>query len=228
MTGPGASYVAGKFNQGMQLNGQYINVPAKSTFDTLTAWTDSIWVNFSQPGDPNTNGGSWSFVNGRGYDTGPGGFYEAYDGTVIKAGIQNASQQWINEGGQSITCSITANSWHMVTFSVSSTGWHFYIDGGLNGSTSGTLGDNPVFSPGGNDLYVGGRPSTNNWYNSTIASIDDFQLYGSVLTAAQINALYLAGATVYGALPTTTPVQIASGAALDLGGATKRSPRCPT
>ena len=46
----------------------------------------------------------------------------------------------------------------------------------------------------------------------------DFQLYGSVLTADQINALYLAGATTLGPLPTTSPVQVASGATLDLDG----------
>ncbi len=218
ITAAGANYVTGQINQGMQLNGQYVDVPANSGFNTLTAWTDSIWMNLSQSGDPNTNGGSWCFVNGRGLDTGPGGFYEVYNGSVIKTGIQNASQQWINEGGQSITCSITANSWHMVTFAVSSAGWYFYIDGGLNGSASGTLGGNPVFSPGGNDMYVGGRPSTNNWYNSTVASIDDFQLYGSVLTAAQVQQLYYNGAIQNGLLPSNTPVQLANGTMLDLDG----------
>ena len=48
--------------------------------------------------------------------------------------------------------------------------------------------------------------------------MDDFQLYNSALTAAQINSIYQSGATAYGALPTANAVQIANGATLDLQG----------
>ncbi len=207
MTGAGATYVAGRFAQGMSNGGQYAVSSSNAGFDGLNAWTDSIWINVSaQPG-------GWNIVNGRNTDGGGGGFYESYDGTKFATGIQNSSGGWINEQGQLITYTLPLNTWHMVTFAVSSAGWYFYIDGGLSGSASGTMAGTPEFSPGNNGLFIGGRPG-----HGGTGSLDDFQLYGSVLTAAQINAIYLSGATAYGALPTTSPVQVASGATLDLGG----------
>ena len=52
MSGAGATFVAGRFAQGINLGGQYLTVPASPTFDDLTAWTDSIWVNLSTAGNP--------------------------------------------------------------------------------------------------------------------------------------------------------------------------------
>ena len=65
------------------------------------------------------------------------------------------------------------------------------------------------------NLTLGGGGTGNDF----IGSMDDFNLYNSVLTPAQIQNLYVANdPDGYGALPAGTPVQIAGGATLDLSG----------
>ena len=159
----------------------------------------------------------------RNYDS-QSGFYENYDGTKIHAGIQPVGGGgWL--AGEDASCPVTLslNTWHMVTYAVSDTGYTIYIDGALGTSASWTA--TPELSPGGCDLQIGGRSQNGPMSNT---SIDDFQLYNGTLSADQINALYLTGATSHGALPTTTPVQVAAGAILDLNGVSQQSPRCPT
>ncbi len=52
-----------------------------------------------------------------------------------------------------------------------------------------------------------------------VGSMDDFYLFGSVLSASQIQKVYQNQVIYFGsALPANTPVQVASGATLDLGG----------
>ena len=47
--GTGPTYVTAPFAQGINLGGQYLSIPANASFDSLAAWTDSFWVNLSQP-----------------------------------------------------------------------------------------------------------------------------------------------------------------------------------
>ena len=209
----GATYVAGHFAQAVKLNSTYTVTPANPAFDNLTAWTDSVWVNLSTAGEP----GSGVLMACRDSDS-YSGFVQWYDGTGFGASIPNASGNgWVVEGYQCMD-TLSLNTWHMVTYTVSGTGYNVYIDGVLGPSGSGTW-NATMLSPSNCNLYVGGRPYEGAMNNG---SMDDFQLFTGVLSASEINSIYLTGATAHAVLPTTTPVQIASGATFDLAGNTQQ------
>lgn len=109
------------------------------------------------------------------------------------------------------------NKWHHVVFTYNTTSRKIYIDGGLIDSatitTPTTLGID-AFSPNLNDYgidinkFIGGLHQyayiNNNFDTSKIwtyfgfrGNIDEFALYDYELTAAQVNANYVAGSAVY-------------------------------
>ncbi len=213
VTESGGIYVAGRFAQGIKVPpAGWITCPANSTINGFSAWTDSLWCSISSTA-------SNAYLVACCNNNSNTGFMETYSPTTscFTAAIQAAGGQstgWLTQSA-TCACSLPLNTWHMVTYAVDSTGYSIYVDGVLG--ASGTLSGPPEFGDGTGALNVGGH----NYYPSRYLSVDDFQLYDSVLTAAQINSLYLTGASAYGALPTTSPVQIASGATLDLGGASQ-------
>ena len=80
----------------------------------------------------------------RNYDS-QSGFYENYDGTQIHAGIQPVGGGgWL--AGEDASCPVTLslNTWHMVTYAVSDTGYSIYIDGALGTSDRGPPRPNSV------------------------------------------------------------------------------------
>ena len=104
----------------------------------------------------------------------------------------------------------------MVTMAVSSGGWQIYVDGTLG--ASGTVGTTPQMVENGvtTGMYIGNRPGST---SMTGVSFADFQLYNSVLTAAQIQQIYNTEAIpVGGPLPATTPMVLNAGATFDLAG----------
>ena len=112
---------------------------------------------------------------------------------------------------------LSTNAWHQITVSVTTGDMEIYLDGSLVDSAAMNPATRRIFPPGTGLLAVG-----NNSYWPW-ESMDDFQLFDSVLTAPQVNALYLGAATDSVALPTTTAVQIASGSKLDLN---RHQPNC--
>ena len=73
----------------------------------------------------------------RNYDV-QNGFYENYDGTKIHAGIQPVGGgYWLaNEDASDYTTTLGLNTWHMVTYAVSDTGYSIYVDGVLGTSAT--------------------------------------------------------------------------------------------
>ena len=62
-----------------------------------------------------------------------------------------------------------------------------------------------------NPLWIGADYNQNTFNGA----IDEFSLFGSALTQAQVTQLYLSSV---GSLPSASPVQISAGAVLDLNG----------
>ena len=67
------------------------------------------------------------------------GFYEDYDGTQIHAGIPPVGGGgWLAGENASCPATLSLNTWHMVTYAVSDTGYSIYIDGALGASATWT------------------------------------------------------------------------------------------
>ena len=127
------------------------------------------------------------------------------------------SNNWYHDG-YATTSLLSTNTWHMITTTADSSKWVIYVDSAqlVSGTYSAsTTGVRLVSS--GETLQIGSNYSWDPSYFK--GSIDDFNIYNSAFTATQIASLY-ANSTILriDGLPIATPVQIASGATLDLNG----------
>ncbi len=213
------TYVFGKFGQGLTLNGGYICTVASTAVSTLRSWTDSVWINVGSTADL----GSDVLVSARDQDP-TAAFVERYTGSAVQVwDVAVPSSGWVNpvEPVGSYSLSLGTNAWHMVTVTVSPSGasngaWQIYVDGSLD--ASGTFSGTPQMVQNGttNGMYIGGRPG---YAGMSGVSFDDFYLFNTVLSANQVQRLYQNQVLYFGSvLPTTTPVQLASGGTLDLNG----------
>ena len=216
----GASeYAAGKFGTALAFNGQYTysaDIPSGSVLTTMTLWTSSIWINI-----PSANiGNQQSMVMARysgGVSANDGnGFEMGYDpgGGGVWVAVLNTGNSWAWYGDMPAT--ISPDTWTMVTTTVTAAGINLYIDGVQVGATQGLTqsGGTPMFTQAGNDISIGYTKSL----GGCSASLDEFDLFSSVLSGGQITQLYTNQLSTAGSLPSTTPLQIAAGTAFDLNG----------
>ena len=112
-----------------------------------------------------------------------------------------------------ISATLTPGTWNMVTTTVTNTGYSIYVNGASVGSV-GYIGT-PTLMTGTSDFLSMG-------YGANNVMMDEFQLYNSVLSAAQIQKVYQNQVVYFGSvLPANTPVQLASGATFDLNGSSQ-------
>ena len=203
ITGAGASYVGG-------VMGQAIKFTSPSYLDTgdlgqSSAWTESVWINipaanistlayFTDARQGGGNGYNLSFNNG---------------GSTLLARIPNAVGGDVLDIGESFP--LSADAWHLLTTTVGSGTFDVYLDGTLKASATYT-GTAQLMSIG-DGLRICARFSTGA-YQFT-GSVDDFNMYSSVLTGDQIQRLYVNGVS---GLPIGTPLQVTSGGVFDMGG----------
>ena len=182
----------------------------------MTSWTSSIWINI-----PSANiGNQQSMVMARysgGVSANDGnGFEMGYDpgGGGVWVAVLNTGNSWAWYGDMPAT--ISPDTWTMVTTTVTAAGINLYIDGVQVGATQGLTqsGGTPMFTQAGNDISIGYTKSL----GGCSASLDEFDLFSSVLSGGQITQLYTNQLSTAGSLPSTTPLQIAAGAAFDLNG----------
>ena len=217
MVGSWGSYVPGQFGQGIQFNGsQSIQTPYSPSID-VHAWTNSVWINVPA----NTSGYAISneLLSGRNaaFSNGwTGGFDEFYNTDASGNGsfyteIPAVGSGWITTVSNNFT--LTPSAWHMVTTTVSSGAEQIYVDGALQVTNALAGGYSPCLMTSGSDFLSIGAGVTS-------LTMDEFQLYNTVLSAAQIQKVYQNQALGFGsALPSSTPVTLAGGATLDLNGA---------
>ena len=206
MVGTGASYVAGIANQGITLNGsQYIQTPG---FGALNAWTDSVWINL-----PTATVNNLAYLldgrnDGAGFSTNQS---LNNGGTTVYSRIESSSGTVdLYEGGVNFT--ITPNTWHMLTFTVQAGAYDIYLDGVLKNAITLSAGT-PQLMNAGVHYTIGADASSGSY--GVQGSLDDFNLYSSVLTGDQISRLYLIEKS---GLPSGTPMQVASGGVFDMAG----------
>ena len=219
--GGSPAIVAGKFGNAMQFNpqqgGQVAAIGAynpitdtwgTNPIPTLTTWSASLWVNI-----PSTTptGNIPLFGHQLWGDNGAALWYNSTSGYLQAMLVNSADNNWFVQNQYSTT--LSPDTWHLVTETVGAGQLDLYVDGSLIGLTA--LTDTPQFDFSGSVLSLG----FNQWtgFGPGPFSLEDFQLYGSVLTQAQVATMF-ANAGSGGSLPSGTPVQIAAAGVLDLAG----------
>ena len=218
------TFTTGKFGQALSLAGagQYVTVPYSSSLNLTGAYTVSTWVNIaSQPAVAGGSGpGLISTRNG-----GDGTFDVQYDQSSagvygLHADIGNGSG-WISTGAN-YTLPGPLTGWNMITYAVNSTSYTIYVNGVQ--VTSVGMSGTPEFMKPGETLSLGSQEGGGAAYGAAgwlNGAMDDTAVFGSAPSAAQVRSLYLGGAGQL-ALPPTTPLQVAAGATLDLGGVSQQ------
>jgi len=179
-------------------------------------WTVSAWVKPSTPGSTilSKSDGGWGSGNT---------IFYLGDGTAGGSGGIPSAVRWgggFVQGSASAT-NVINNAWHQVTYVNSGGNYAIYVDGVTQSLSSGNaaFGNFDV----GSIIRLG-------YTTNTVAGdgtvhfngfLDDVQFYNQALSSTQVASLYQ-GNSVTGTLPSSTNVTIASGATLDLNGATQQ------
>ena len=216
-------YVTGHFGQANNFTGaNYVNVPYAASFGTYTSYTMSAWINLNAVP---ANGVNYGIFGTRGGSS-PG---DTIDIKVTGTGSGNcklhadigSGSAWLTTAAD-YQANFTASTWYLVTYVVDNTAQlvSIYVNGTL--TTSIPISGTPLFMQTGQYLNIG-----NDYYQSTElmnGAIDEVCVYGRALSATEVTQLYNGVNSGAGPLPTASPVFVASGAVLDLGGSTQSIP----
>lgn len=203
----GTSWATGKIGDAVSANGtnQYVSTPAVNLSAT-NAVTVTMWVNRTY----STSGGHTlleATTNFNSSTTGFGVFPD--DGTC--RGIQADLH---GDVGYTANCYTAPSSgvWHHLAFvfDKSQTGSNevaLYLDGVLQTPSQNYLASNNTNNFGSNPIYIFSRGGTQEY---TAGSVDDVRIYGSALTASQIQQIFN-GATLTSIVVTPATPSIAKG-----------------
>ena len=197
---------AGQLGNSILINGQQVVGPHLN----LSAWTECVWIDIPSA---YANQGGHSITQGRQDNSNgdQGGFDVNYNDTnhgltVQVAGSNGGGPTWLVYPTFPLT--LTPNTWYQIEISVTQGQMITYVNGSEIGFAAMDPTYTPVFSPADALLTVGGGSEL----------LSDFQLFSTALTPAQIASVYAGGATQVGLFSPTSPVQVAGGAVLDIGG----------
>jgi fibronectin-binding autotransporter adhesin len=207
-----ATFAAGIHGQAIVLSSasqQYISVgPTTPNLDISGSYTVSLWENPSGSQQPNA-----TLISTR------NGGELTYDLQVSPTGVHSdigTGNAWITTSANA-TATI-AGGWNMVTEVVTPSGYTIYVNG--NNIGGGTFSALPTFMKAGEFLAIGaneqgqGIPGlTNTFFNG---AIEEVNVFDTALTQSQVTGLF--SFTTPTTLPLNTPLTVASGATIDLGG----------
>jgi hypothetical protein len=168
----------GKKGGAYQFDGgvHYINTSTSSTLKPAQNLTIEVWVN------PSSNQSQYSDIAGE---------HCATSGWVIQQNVSQTNAYYFYYTGtigafSSNLIYLTANVWNHITIVKNSTHVTFYNNGNYAGGYASST--NITYSGGWNPLIGNGCYSTARYFNGTI---DEFRIYNTSLTAAQVNQRYL-------------------------------------
>ena len=178
------SYVAGKYNQAVNINNpstvasaNYISYSLGSSFSS-TSFTWAYWVNYGQ-----VPAGS---VQASVYFTDSAGSYTQFRLTLSNGRNQGQQLYMYNNATYLDSPVISQGTWYHVcvvlTPGPSGSTITFYFNSSLVGSFTGANNQTATL----NNMYVG---SANTQYGA-VCAIDDLRLYNKPLNAAQVLAIY--------------------------------------
>ncbi len=194
-TGTSADGITGKCYQGSAT--AYAKYAGVNEFTSQSSFTIAFWIKKTpQPAGSGTN---FAFsLNAKGYSwTNTKLFLEFEDWSTPTLGnckfyIMDQWVEYINANGMP---NVTNGQWHQLAFTYSGASSQLiaYIDGvAFRTNTIGGLGN--VNFGSFNDFTIGGpnqyTHDNNTWMGFWDGKIDQFRLYGTVLTPSEITALY--------------------------------------
>jgi hypothetical protein len=215
LAGQGGSIVAGKFGNGLALDGLGSSIDVASTIvdqDGVDQWTLNVWVNTTTAGSAilskdNTGTAGWT--------GGDAVFYMG--GNPIAAGGGGLPTAVRNGGGFVQGNQLVADgNWHMVTY-VNNEGYNAtYVDGVLVANSQSRFNTNDNT----NSVRIGFtiNPTPADGTANYNGAMDELRVYESALNATQIQELLNTNAVTSRSvnLYRPTSLTIAAGAALDL------------
>jgi Concanavalin A-like lectin/glucanases superfamily/Immunoglobulin I-set domain/NHL repeat len=176
----GVTFTNGEVGQAFSLNGssQYVDVPNSASLNPTASVTLEAWVfpkQFNLFGPVITKAGQGLGVN------------DGY--TLEMSGAEMGFWVYVNGGWVGVNLApIASNQWSHVAGVYDGTNVYLYVNGALAGTPVPAAG--PIVSSG-NDLQIGHDPSNPSRYFNGL--IDEASVYSNALTAAQIQAIFLAG-----------------------------------
>jgi len=194
----------------------FINSGGPTMNAAASSWSVAMWVKASQ------NGATLMYQGNGGWGGGDTVVYCNSGATETLAnsfhlGLVSNSHSW-----ESGTSNIVDNAWHFVVFTSTGGNHTNYVDG-----TVDPLLDNSFNgATRGNQIWIGGGPNAigdGNLWGTSGSMIDEFRMYNRALSPSEVTALMAAtsGPTdPANALPNNASVNVASGAKLDMNGAT--------
>ncbi|MCX6928212.1 MAG: immunoglobulin domain-containing protein, partial [Verrucomicrobia bacterium] len=193
----GAGFGAGAVGQAFNLNGtsQYVEVPNSASLNPTGSISVEAWI---YPRVPLNSTAPIIKKAGEGTATQDGYRLEFYGTSGVRFGVYlNGGRQWV----QTATAPIYLNQWSHYVGVFNGTNLSLYVNGALAGSPVAAPGQ---IVPSGNNLQIGHDPSiTTRYFNGLI---DEASVYNTALSAAQVQAIYLAGMS--GKCPVATPPSI--------------------
>lgn len=176
------SFVAGPSGWGNALalngSGQYVSLPSPSTLSLVNHdFTVVAWVNAAAFSGLGGYGGDWPLL-GNNTGGGSGGLH------LVLRGGQPYMGFFGNDLGSSTSLSL--NTWYQIA-------WQYQVSGGVmtmfvNGTQVASGGGHPAFV-GGGTTFVGRCCEAWDAPRYAKGAIDDVQIYGRVLTPAEITAV---------------------------------------
>jgi len=189
----------GVTKKGIQGDGvKAIKYPSANDFNGVTSCTISMWVNNTV--NPNTE--LYFSLVSNDYWHGSAAFLLVEHAAVDKCTFKFALQdRWVEYTNQSFTKPLFNGQWHHLAFTYDeiSSILKVYFDGVEvpTPGTSGNLGLGQLNLKSASNLVVGGwnkhaglTGPTDGWISGFSGKMDQFRLYGKVLTATEVMALY--------------------------------------
>ena len=113
--------------------------------------------------------------------------------------------------------------WNMITMTVTSSGYSYYLDGSLVSSGGYNQVGTPLLMSSGETLSIGSQTADQGPYGAggfLSGALQQTGIYNGALSAAQVASLYASG---LGELPSGTTLSVAAGATFDMGGVSQEA-----
>jgi autotransporter-associated beta strand protein len=213
----GATIVSGGINGGNALsipagaaNAGYVLINSPVVNMTGSAsWTFAIWVKTATAGGVYAYQGSGSWVSGNMT------FY-LNEGSDAGAGTKAGGVGW-GQGWEEGSTTVNDGNWHFLVMTCNGSTKAMYVDGNVDTIVSSWASATGV----GSQFWIGGSADTGDQDVGLNGLIDGVCVYNYALSQAQIKTLFNGNPAGPGVLPSATAVSVASGATLDLGGASQ-------